>query len=136
MKKTTPKTQLVSIPPLAAALARLLDAGADRVPEEFLKAYAAMPNLFEEIQRGDDDQHWTLVNALSGLKAAETLAERRIATHGRIGENDDLFDEAVECLMRRNVDLVASLVTLIMSAGMHIGLAFACYALLEKGGAR
>ena len=127
----------VTIPPLVAAVARLADQMADRIPKQFTRAYAEMPALVAKTQDGDKDALWTVLRRICELDAAERAAEREPtftvnrAAEGRLSA----MTVAVSILNDKDPDLVANLMTPVMDGSFLTGVAFACF-VLTNGGAR
>src|SRR5262245_55777109 len=109
-KTATKKSTTTPVPPMASAIAALIDPHSIEVGD-FREAYARMPELLAHIQNGKDDQRWTLIRELSGLSAAELRAKRPTGPASLSDGNVKRMAYAVDTLNREDVDLVTDFLT-------------------------
>ena len=140
MTVTTPrKKHPLTVPPIIAGLAKLTAPDHESIPSELEKAFVAMPALFRTILEAPDN-FYGVIHEIAGFTAARKKAEK----HPELATADYTFDDprrddparCVAILDAVHVDLVTELVTPITTAAFYTGIAFASYALLEKGGTR
>ena len=131
---STPPTPL-DMPPLALLVARMADPGSGGELDAFAQPYARVPQLLRTMCEGDSDKY-EAIEALSGLDRATARADAG-ETPSPKHTDRERFDYAVSLLHREDEDLVADMATPVMDASFALGMAFACFVLLEqKAGAR